>query len=384
MADQIQGTIGTQSDSGASGAAKPASPNELSPNKLGEDRLVHDGNTVLKYSADDPPSLKAVYPPCINPSCKSYNRSHPNCLCYSALGESAQQYADGGQVCDGMHQAGCEHYEHPQETIDGAAAHQGLLHLLTKTGKTKSEDPMRAMQDHKEASIRGKKSNSSHMENMFEKGHKIKSERAAQPLKEQLEKFQLDPESMLDIGGNLDPAHSAQVAALAGNAVNYFSGMKPTQNKNNPLDKDSPLDRMQEHKYNRQLELAENPSSILSNIKDGTLKPADIQTLSTLYPKLYDSMKSKANESLITAITNKKQIPYKQRQSLSLFLGMPLDTTQTPEAMQAIISSQATQQAQNQAKNQPKKASGVELKQINKVNDMDMLPSQRRELNKGK
>lgn len=57
---------------------------------------------------DDP---EEKYPPCINPSCKSYGHSHPNCRCYGG------SYAEGGEVtkeyyCDDnrMHRKGCEYF----------------------------------------------------------------------------------------------------------------------------------------------------------------------------------------------------------------------------------------------------------------------------------
>ncbi len=53
----------------------------------------------------------APYPPCINPSCKSYGHPHPNCKCYGA------SFAEGGEVddeyyCDDsrMHRKNCEYY----------------------------------------------------------------------------------------------------------------------------------------------------------------------------------------------------------------------------------------------------------------------------------
>jgi hypothetical protein len=65
---------------------------------------------------------KQHYPPCINPSCKSYGKSHPNCLCYggnsqhSGTGE-AGHFAEGGEVekeyyCDNNrpHFKKCEYY----------------------------------------------------------------------------------------------------------------------------------------------------------------------------------------------------------------------------------------------------------------------------------
>lgn len=53
------------------------------------------------------------YPPCLNPHCKSYGKSHPNCKCW---GEKEVMFADGGNVaerfCDmeQAHMPGCEHY----------------------------------------------------------------------------------------------------------------------------------------------------------------------------------------------------------------------------------------------------------------------------------
>lgn len=389
-------TIGTQSVSGASGPEKAAPSVDYSESKLGQGQIqtVSDGKTKVQYNANDDVSSGArqaffnkegKWPPCINPSCKSYGRPHPNCLCYgsgsSEIGWS--QMAQGGEVCsrNDPHHSSCEHYEHPQETLDSSIYHHGLLHLLTKTGHSKSEDPSRSMHDHKEASIKGMRAHHSHMGNLFEKVEKHKSDtKASMALKNHLDYMQQDPESLLDVGGNIGGNHGAQIASLAGTAINHLQSFKPVQSQNAPLDQKSPIDKMAENRYNRHLELAENPASILQHVKDGTLRPSDIQTISTLYPKLFTSMKSKANDSLMEAITNGKIIPYKQKLSLSLLLGQPLDSTQTPQSMQAIMASVGPQQVQNQAQKQPKKASGVELKQINKVDEMSETSLQRRQI----
>lgn len=402
--DEVSRTVGTQSYSGASGPAKAKPSVQYSSSALGDTKTIYDGKTPTQYSADSDPVLnhlsgpklgnagfpKPHYPPCINPSCKSFGHSHPNCRCYAGPGGSSLEeatFADGGEVnfCSKMqpHNDNCEHYEHPQETIDSAVLHHGLLHLLTKTGSSKSEDPMRPMYDHKEASVKGMNAHHSHMEKIFDKSVKHKSEpKAAMALKDHLEKMQLDPESLLDIGGNLDPAHSAQLGALAGNVINHLNSVKPAQVQNAPLDQKSPTDKMAENKYNRHLELAENPSVILQHIKDGTLNTGDVQTVSTLYPRLFNSMKSKANDSLISALTDGKVIPYKQRQSLSLFLGQPLDSTMTPNSMQAILMANSPQQPPEPPAKKSKKPSGTELKQINKTDDLAPTALQKRDMDR--
>lgn len=62
------------------------------------------------------------YPPCINPSCKSFGKSHPHCSCYGGNSEhsgvgAAGHFAGGGEVkkeyyCDAnrMHRKGCKLY----------------------------------------------------------------------------------------------------------------------------------------------------------------------------------------------------------------------------------------------------------------------------------
>ena len=54
------------------------------------------------------------YPPCLNPQCKSYGKSHPNCRCWGPGGP--EKLAEGGDVehfCSGdnAHMPGCEHYK---------------------------------------------------------------------------------------------------------------------------------------------------------------------------------------------------------------------------------------------------------------------------------
>lgn len=54
-------------------------------------------------------------PPCVNPSCKSYGKPHPNCRCYGGKMGMYGGYAEGGEVesyCDQKkpHEQGCEYY----------------------------------------------------------------------------------------------------------------------------------------------------------------------------------------------------------------------------------------------------------------------------------
>jgi hypothetical protein len=76
------------------------------------------------------------YPPCINPSCKSFGKSHPNCRCYGGGAPEAGMFAKGGEVdkeyyCDSnrAHFKNCEYYK------DG-----GNVQKFADKGEVESDD----------------------------------------------------------------------------------------------------------------------------------------------------------------------------------------------------------------------------------------------------
>ena len=90
--------------------------------------------------------------PCLNPSCRSHGRPHPNCRCYSGGEPPGSNFSQGGEVhyCseNRPHQAGCEFFKDggdiaevnagigadPHTTLGHSAVKHGLHGLMTKTG----------------------------------------------------------------------------------------------------------------------------------------------------------------------------------------------------------------------------------------------------------
>lgn len=423
-------TVGTPSVSGPSGPSKAAPSVEYSSNKLGNTQTVYDGNTPVtsnatpsekptEYWASNDPTLTSLkkapgmggssgfekehYAPCINPSCKSYGKSHPNCRCYSGPGGTSLEngmFAHGGQVCKGMHLDSCEHFadggtiaenmmmhHNPKNTLDHVGAQHGLLHLLTKVGHSKSEDPHKHFDDYIQSSKKGHKTVHGHLEGLFTSHHIEPDKHDRESLKAHLQDLRENPEKMLNIGGSLGdnlPAHATHLVAKSGDAVNHFNAIKPKSIQSHPLDGISHPDKHEETVYNRHLDLAQNPSIILNHVKDGTLLPSDLSTIQAIYPELHKHIKEKAFEALISAKEKGMEIPYKMKQGLSLLMGQDLDSTMTSQSMQAIIHSAGPQQQKQQSKAKPKKASGVELNQLNKVNAMDATTLQDRAMDKAK
>jgi hypothetical protein len=367
------------------------------------------GHDFARMAREGYKTQHGVYPPCLNSYCRSYGKPHPNCLCYGNGSDeewaNRPEYnsfkAHGGMVCiPGPHHESCEHFadggqvienqkfqNQPQDSLDHAGLLNGLLHLLTKLGDNgKHQDPYKHFQDYIDSSKRGHKSIDSHMPKLIgpEKLDIESGNEDVEGLKNHLNDIELNPSKALDIGGQLGsilPMHSAALGAKTANALNYFQGLKPKQAQPNPLDKVVSSGKMKEAQYNRQLGIAQNPMLIMHHAKQGTLQPQDLKTLHTIYPSLGQSMTSKAGEALIDAKNKGTPIPYKTKQGLSRLLGQPLDTTMDPMAMQAIMrANMPSQPAQTQK--QPKKASGTELKQVDKVTDLYATQSQQRQLDR--
>lgn len=113
-------------------ASKPSVPRGMPQPKEASHAYTEpdDGGTDVVLAALNrklPPfgplgAEKPHYPPCINPSCKSYGHSHPNCRCYGGQSEhtgsgEAGHFAQGGEVNDKYfcndaraHFKDCEYY----------------------------------------------------------------------------------------------------------------------------------------------------------------------------------------------------------------------------------------------------------------------------------
>jgi hypothetical protein len=192
-----------------------------------------------------------------------------------------------------------------------------------------------------------------------------------------------NPDKMFQVGGNIGhylPNHGTAVAQLAATAQNYFNTIKPKQLRSNPFDMKPPIDKGAQITYNRALDIAQQPLIVLQHVKNGTLLPQDVATLNTVYPEFHAHLISKLSQNLIEMQSEGKIVPYAQRQSLSLLMGAPLDSTMQWSTMQQIIKSagsQQQQQAQAQASRGTKSGASV-MSQINKVNALYETPLEAR------
>lgn len=131
------------------------------------------------------------------------------------------------------------------------------------------------------------------------------------------------------------PEQSMLLGMTKGSLNNYLQQQQPSHDLSLPFDSHH-KDERKEKQYNTALDIANNPLGVIKSVQNGTLTPEHLRHLSGMYPDLYDHLQKKSTGRLIKAQMNDERPPYRVRQSLSLFLGSPLDSTMTPQSIQSI------------------------------------------------
>lgn len=233
--------------------------------------------------------------------------------------------------------------------------------------------------------LKGEAKIKEHASNVFQKQPKRRMDRDhLNALKKELTELEADPSKILEIAegiGHYLPGHSAQIGAQVAKAVGYLNSIKPMNQMGGPLDKIMKPSVLAEYRYNKALDIAEDPLSVIHHAKDGTLEAQDLVTLNTLYPKVAQGIMQRATETLLE---KPDDLSMKDKRALSSLLGQPLMYSQTPESCQAIMRANANVQTQEQQQGAKKpsrqRTTAAELKQIDQVNKLYATPLQERQI----
>lgn len=129
------------------------------------------------------------------------------------------------------------------------------------------------------------------------------------------------------------PGISQGVSTSIARSVNFLNSKIPRQKNELPLSpKWTPSDA-QIQKFDRYYDVVNNPIGVLKNVKDATLTSYDMEALQATHPDLLQEMQ----KELLTQANPEtaKKMPYARKQSISMFLGTPLDETMLPAVRQA-------------------------------------------------
>lgn len=218
--------------------------------------------------------------------------------------------------------------------------------------------------------IKGQKLTNAAIKNVFNRGSDVlpESKRPSVEMRKKLDaalqSFKQDPSKLVNAGGDIGhylPQHSVVIGSTLLNAVNFLNSIKPQTAPRAPLDPPIKVSKAVESQYNRALDIAQQPLTVLESIKNGTLTSHDIMAISTIYPDLYTGLKQKIMDQMVDHVSKGENVPYDTRLGLSMFLQQPLDSTMSPMAISsAQPAPQQPQQGQQQGQqgaSGPKKVS---------------------------
>lgn len=181
--------------------------------------------------------------------------------------------------------------------------------------------------------------------------------------------------------GAVLPEQNQLLNTAKGRIYNYLNGVRPQKPMGLPFDT-SPAQPEQQRKYEKAVEIAAAPLSILNHVKQGSLTPEHLQHFVGMFPEMHRHLSKKISEKMAEEQLEGRRPSYRVRQSLSMFLGAPVDSTFTPQSLQLIQSvSQSPQQQPPQQGPAPKsrgKSGSSSKAALSKVAADARTPSQAR------
>lgn len=277
----------------------------------------------------------------------------------------------------------------------------GLIGLMTETVGRNAPDAMKlsmlkflgssqpveaagfkTMVDYFHHLAKGEAATSEAVKNLFKAGREVapqafSSEKERSKMDQQLLKLQTSPETLLNMNhqlGHYMPEHQTALAEKITSVSQYLNSLRPQTGKALPLDAEPKPTKIQTEAYHQALDLAAHPLSILQKVKDNTLTAQDMTHFRTMYPGLFTRLQEKVTTQMAEAVNRGDKIPYGNRMSLSLFLGQPLDSTMTPQAIQMLQTKPV--QTPSQQQDQHAKHS---MTALNKLSANAQTPGQARE-----
>lgn len=223
------------------------------------------------------------------------------------------------------------------------ALRYGMLKFLASNKQIDSSG-FKAMAEFLHNSIKGQSALVKGTGNVFKSGtqvlasNQLPTQQQRDRLDKTLDKLQENPERLQAMTnssiGHYLPDHQTSLSQNVTQQTQYLQQLKPKPFRSSPLDREIPPSQAQQARYNRALDIAEKPTVVLQHIKDGTLQTTDLVDLKSMYPGVYNQMAQQLSNNMLSL--NKEHLPYKTRIGLSLFLGQPVDSTMSPQAISAV------------------------------------------------
>lgn len=175
------------------------------------------------------------------------------------------------------------------------------------------------------------------------------------------------------------PNQASMLMAAKSRISNYLKATKPQPPANKLPYDEAFKDQDAERHYNKAIDIANQPLSIIEHVRNGTLLPDHMKHFISMYPEIHNNLRGKISKRMLEQQLKEEKLPYKVRQSLSMFLGTPLDSSMTQASIAA--AQPAPQQPQQpQPTQKPKKTKSKT--NLNKLPSDYRTPEQAAEVDK--
>lgn len=131
------------------------------------------------------------------------------------------------------------------------------------------------------------------------------------------------------------PEQNMLMQAAKGRVSNYLNSLRPLPNPAKLAFDDEMPNKEKERSYNKAVDIALKPLSVLNHIKEGTLEPEHVAHLNAMYPEVHNYLQKQITDRITKAQLKGEKPSYKVRQGLSMFMNVPLSGELTPSAIQA-------------------------------------------------
>ncbi len=161
-----------------------------------------------------------------------------------------------------------------------------------------------------------------------------------------------------DSGNSTDQEHGMDFSQVQGRVATYLQNLRPQDTQRLPMDTKHKSPEA-ERQYNKAVDIALQPLSILDKVKKGNVTQEDMKHFVGMFPELHQYLGEKIQAKLIDGVVKESKPSFKTRQALSMFLASPLESSLTPGHIQAAQAVFANQKAGQPAPMKPKKASSA-------------------------
>ncbi len=165
------------------------------------------------------------------------------------------------------------------------------------------------------------------------------------------------------------PHIASGVAALGSQAAAFLASKAPKNpyigNTMTPQLHDWKPSVSDVSKFQRYANAVYHPLQTLNHLHDGTLSNEEVETLKTVYPKLYQQMGKEAVDQMTDL---KSQLPYKKRVTLSKLLGVPYESSISPSSVAFLQANHLGAQAQEQGSGMSNNSASLPQSGLSKLN----------------